>query len=71
MSDTVIQTHGLTRVYGQKMAVNQINLTVLRGSVTALIVGMDRARQPPFECCWDLFRQLVATQRSSAATAGS
>lgn len=37
MPETVIQTHGLTRVYGQKLAVNQINLTVLRGSVTALI----------------------------------
>ena len=37
MSDSVIQTHNLTRFYGTKAAVEDVSLTVPRGSVFALL----------------------------------
>jgi ABC-2 type transport system ATP-binding protein len=37
MSDFVIQTHNLTRYFGPKAAVQQVNLSVPRGSVFALM----------------------------------
>lgn len=37
MSEYVIQTHNLTRYFGQKAAVQQVNLTVPRGGVFALM----------------------------------
>ncbi len=37
MSEAVIQTNELTQVFGDRIAVNQLNLSVRRGSVTALL----------------------------------
>lgn len=37
MSDYVIETHGLTRYFGQTCAVNQVNLAIPRGKIYALL----------------------------------
>lgn len=37
MSDTMIQTSGLTKCYGEKKAVNQLNLSIRKGEVFGLL----------------------------------
>lgn len=52
MSDYAIETHNITKRYGDDVAVDHLNLRVRRGESMDSLARMARARRQPCECCW-------------------
>jgi len=50
--ETVIHAEGLTRRFGDFLAVDQVSFQVQSGEVVGYLGRMARARPRPFGCCW-------------------
>ena len=48
-----VETHGLTKRFGAKLAMNGVELQVPRGRRSATSAPTAPARPPSSGCCWD------------------
>ena len=53
MSDYIIETHDLTKKYGNQNSVSHLNIHVKRVVSMDFWDAMVRARQRQCGCCWD------------------
>lgn len=53
MSDYIIETHDLTKKYGNQNSVSHLNIHVKKVVSMDFWDAMVQARQRPCGCCWD------------------
>src|SRR6266567_4408740 len=58
-----IETHGLSKHFGQRKAVDGLTISIPAGPSLALSAPMVPGRRPPFACCWDWCDQVKAAPR--------
>ena len=53
MRETIIETRELTKMYGEKTAVNQLNLSVEKGEIFGLLGPNGAGKTTTISCFWD------------------